>query len=614
MKAKTIGLPVIRYEESGWEFIRRLASRYWLPVIPDETADKPVFSVGMKLEGSAPEQGFFKKEYVYFDDIGRYNERRLKDRTAHPVLQNYSGMEVYAYNNYNIGMSVTYRGKNLYICAKRARMDRSELVFTYVLGSRELYAPEPRHHEKLHGRSLNGTVVKCENETVKIQLDIDRNSENTKAEEELYAFPWQPDTGNLMYCMPEKDTIVTLYIGSINEGEAIAIHSLRNGKEKNIGKPENRYLTTKDKKRMFLKAKEMGYSLEDKVEGKTHFILKDENGITFRTNRKLVIQAKGKLKIAGDEIQVQGKKAVNIWQNSAGVEMIRNKINVKGKMTYLGFGIMGETADQADKLTLKKKERDKIKEKSMLIMTSGRLEKNKEKGYTDKQREFIRELYKLEQTEGFRQPIKDETYRNDGKMEKKIVLYFDNNFEGEKSKEFSRQLKNQEGGLNKLTVAEILLNKYEYYERKRAAIERGVPKPNGRSSEGSKSQKATRNVEREMITEKKKLELFKDFKKRNNRVPNHDEIQVLKNTADNYAESEMSTMAALHDPDQVAGGYGTNISGIGDSGVNSSIGKQWDTKNNADDMEDELWDYVLKNDVKAEECMYLFPEIELKEN
>ena len=73
-------------------------------------------------------------------------------------------------------------------------------------------------------------------------------------------------------------------------------------------------------------------------------------------------------------------------------------------------------------------------------------------------------------------------------------------------------------------------------------------------------------------------------------------------------------MAALHDQDQVAGGYGTNIRRIGDSGVNSSIGSQWETKNNADDMEDELWDYILKNDVKAEECMYLFPEIELKEN
>ena len=142
----------------------------------------------------------------------------------------------------------TIRWKHLSICAKQ-----SELVFTYILGSKELYAPEPRYPEKLYGRGLTGTVVKCENEWVKIHLDIDRDSSNTKTEGDLYAFPWQPDTGNLMYCMPEKDTIVTLYIGGSNEGEAIAVHSLRKGTEKDTDKPE----------------------------GKTYFILKNEKGITF---------------------------------------------------------------------------------------------------------------------------------------------------------------------------------------------------------------------------------------------------------------------------------------------------------------------------------------------
>lgn len=38
----------------------------------------------------------------------------------------------------------------------------------------------------------------------------------------------------------------------------------------------------------------------------------------------------------------------------------------------------------------------------------------------------------------------------------------------------------------------------------------------------------------------------------------------------------MAGKAALHDPDQIAGGHGENITGLGDSDVNSSIGSQWE--------------------------------------
>ena len=52
-------------------------------------------------------------------------------------------------------------------------------------------------------------------------------------------------------------------------------------------------------------------------------------------------------------------------------------------------------------------------------------------------------------------------------------------------------------------------------------------------------------------------------------------------------------MAALHDPDQVAGGFYNHITGMGDRGINSSIGSQWGLGN-----ADQLARYVdnLPND------------------
>lgn len=48
-----------------------------------------------------------------------------------------------------------------------------------------------------------------------------------------------------------------------------------------------------------------------------------------------------------------------------------------------------------------------------------------------------------------------------------------------------------------------------------------------------------------------------------------------KKDASNRADSYLKGKAVLHNPDSVAGGKYNNISGLGNSRVNSSIGSQW---------------------------------------
>ena len=110
--------------------------------------------------------------------------------------------------------------------------------------------------------------------------------------------------------------------------------------------------------------------------------------------------------------------------------------------------------------------------------------------------------------------------------------------------EFKKQIEGQENGLNKLTVDEFIKNRDEYIK-------------NGRSKEGSKAQKKFREkVEKEKIKEYRKEGLS----------PEDAKVK---------AKEYMSDKAALHDPDQIAGGHGENVTGMGDKGVNSSLGSQW---------------------------------------
>ena len=121
--------------------------------------------------------------------------------------------------------------------------------------------------------------------------------------------------------------------------------------------------------------------------------------------------------------------------------------------------------------------------------------------------------------------------------------------------EFSRQLKGQQDGLNDLTVQEYFDNRERYLKE-------------GRSKEGSKAQKAAR---KEALEDKiRELMLSGD-------TPD---------VAEKKAKEWMKEQAALHDPDQIAGGDPTKISGMGDRRVNSSLGSQWKTR--IDDMDEQI--------------------------
>jgi len=112
------------------------------------------------------------------------------------------------------------------------------------------------------------------------------------------------------------------------------------------------------------------------------------------------------------------------------------------------------------------------------------------------------------------------------------------------SEEFARQLKDQEKGMNELTV-------YEYQQNRKRFIDEG------RAIEGNAAQQAAR----EKALSKKIEELF--------------ESGMSWEEAEGKAASWLKTQAALHNPDQIAGGNPLHIGGLGDKRINSSLGSQW---------------------------------------
>ena len=120
-------------------------------------------------------------------------------------------------------------------------------------------------------------------------------------------------------------------------------------------------------------------------------------------------------------------------------------------------------------------------------------------------------------------------------------------------KEFKQQLKDQQDGLGDLTIDEYKNNRQAYNDRK---LQTG----SGRDPNSVKYQnQAKKKVIADKITE---------FRKQG----------YSKSESESMAKNWAKGKAALHGPDQIVGGKANNISGLGDSKINSSIGSQWKSR------------------------------------
>ena len=218
-KDRPIGIPLIQYNETDWEFARRLASHFNKPIQSDILTGNPRIWFGVRF-GDKKEQ-----EYERLFDTETY--KVTIDDKYYKVGKKLGLSKVYyiVYHikdgrNFQIGDKVFFDDKRLIICEKEVRFEKGELVFYYKL-ARENYVNVVEYYNGLFtGLTLLGEVIKTSSEKVWLKLDIDgKNGE--------YDYKWKPTSGNLMYCMPKLGTKASLYFESADERSGIATNSPR---------------------------------------------------------------------------------------------------------------------------------------------------------------------------------------------------------------------------------------------------------------------------------------------------------------------------------------------------------------------------------------------------
>ena len=209
------GGTLIQYQETDWNFLKRMASQLGLPLVPDISYYYPRFYLGLP-EGEKKELGEILSCDMCFD--GRYyavSGRCTVDR------KDFICYDVVTGTRLSLGDRVTYEGRELTVSRKKTELVRGEVIFTYRLaGSSYTWVPWEDNLDYT-GMSFVGAIVGTQGEQVEVAFDIDQ----TAAGGNRYGFA--PATGNLMYCMPQKGTKTSLYIGNGDEAQGIATGCIR---------------------------------------------------------------------------------------------------------------------------------------------------------------------------------------------------------------------------------------------------------------------------------------------------------------------------------------------------------------------------------------------------
>lgn len=315
-----IGQPIVQYDETDWEFLKRMASHFETVLFSDISEAKPRLYIGV------PSRNSFRLPddlpYTASKDLLAYQEAMAAGSSPLHSTDFFT-YEVRTGERYSIGDGVLFREKPLVISEIKAGMDQGQLMYTYRLSRSEGIRQNRIRNRQLVGVSLNGKVLDVKGQQVKLHLEIDEEQPPAAA----YWFPFAPPTGNVMYSMPQKGTTASLYFPNDAGSKAKVIGCVHtNGEDcSKTGNPQNRYFGTEHGSELEMTPTAINIVSGSKEPLKISF--DDAAGVTLTSHRKLMMNA-------GEEISLYTPKRV--------VFRTTNMILVKKLSKQSGFTLESE--------------------------------------------------------------------------------------------------------------------------------------------------------------------------------------------------------------------------------------------------------------------------------
>jgi Uncharacterized protein conserved in bacteria len=299
----------IQYRETDWEFLKRLASETGRYLIPDALKKGAKYTIGMP---SGMRRNVQTDKLQMKLDMNEYME---KSQNGMSTLQAVDMTELILTDReiYQIGDSISYQGKDYYICQILTEYEKGECVHTYYCRTKEGIKPLPIPHIQLTGCSFNAVITNVRKD--KVQVDIEQDEWNAADGKKwfLYATVYSSSDGTGWYCMPEIGDSVRLYVPDKEAHCFImsAVHKETDGSRQN---PDHKSFKTKYGKEILFTPSSILMTNNKGMMVK----MEDKEGITISSDRNIVIQAAGNLTVSSssDSLLIAAEDKVQVKQGS----------------------------------------------------------------------------------------------------------------------------------------------------------------------------------------------------------------------------------------------------------------------------------------------------------
>lgn len=282
----------IQYNETDWQFLKRVFSKLGLSIRCDVTTSDIIVYIGndkelsdIKIVETEYTQGIVHSYHKYGKNSG--------------LLKNeYVYYDIKIFENYEIGIQTIFHGEKLRIFSKHICLENGMYHIKYRLGANGLFVMPPIYNNELAGISFVGKVIKTENETVKVHLDMDVEQN----ENEAFPFEWTPLSGNMMYCMPMNRTRIAIYFSDREETSAKAIACVGEEQESiSCGKGASyRAFATEHNKKMELEEDGIIFTSNRENTIMNELSLKDSFGILFSSKNDIICTAIKEIEVESD--------------------------------------------------------------------------------------------------------------------------------------------------------------------------------------------------------------------------------------------------------------------------------------------------------------------------
>ncbi len=324
-KNKKINQFVMQYQETDWQFIKRMAARTNSVVVPEYKTGGTKFYFGLPNRHDQVIDNTC--EYTVISDAQEYNQKRALGLSVEQ-----EDMVSYVWENreiFELGQHKVLEGKERYIYKISTILRGNELYHTYYMRTRVGVCEPYQLNQRLAGISLFGNVLKVQHEQVQISINDDENASLSGVRWFSYATIYSSEDGTGWYCMPEQGDRIRLYFPSSSEGEAYAEAAYHESDATLRQDPVVKFWRNKDGKEVQMSPEHILITNND-----GSYIEMNDNGIEIRSEGSVSLRAKKSLTItsSNDAIELNAIKKISLKQGDT-------EINLGGDLTMRGARI-----------------------------------------------------------------------------------------------------------------------------------------------------------------------------------------------------------------------------------------------------------------------------------